>query len=107
MDSSGQRPRILCLAKCCPNSKACAIHREKHEIVPDFARQCTASDFNLKAQARRKKVEMLFAYLKRILGLGRLRLRDPCGVQDEFSLAAAAQNLRKHAKPKPMSPDPG
>jgi hypothetical protein len=36
------------------------------------------------AQKRRKKVEMFFAYLKRILGLGRLRLRGPCGVQDEL-----------------------
>ncbi|WP_411052834.1 hypothetical protein [Tritonibacter sp. SIMBA_163] len=37
---------------------------------------------------------MLFAHLKRIGGLGRFRLRGPCGVQDEFTLAAAAQNLR-------------
>ena len=42
--------------------------------------ECTASEFNPKAQTRRKKVEMLFANLKRILGLGRLRLRGPCGV---------------------------
>lgn len=46
----------------------------------------------------RKKVEMLFAHLKRILGLGRLRLRGSCGVADEFHLAATAQNLRKLAK---------
>jgi hypothetical protein len=46
----------------------------------------------------RKRVEMLFAHLKRILKLGRLRLRGPCGAQDEFLLAATAQNLRKLAK---------
>ena len=46
----------------------------------------------------RKKVEMLCAHLKRILGLGRLRLRVPCGANDEFLLAATAQNLRKLAK---------
>ena len=46
----------------------------------------------------RKKVEMLFAHLKRILGLGRLQLRGPCGANDEFLLAATAQNLRKLAK---------
>ncbi|MFK7877577.1 MAG: transposase, partial [Paracoccaceae bacterium] len=106
-------------AKCCPNAETRSIHRDKFEIVRDFARQCTASDFNPKAQARRKKVEMLFAHLKRILGLGRLRLRGPswdhgfamtlpgsaCGVQDEFTLAATAQNLRKRAKLKPMEPD--
>ncbi len=41
----------------------------------------------------RKKVEMLFAHLKRILGLGRLRLRCPCGANDEFLLAATAQTV--------------
>ena len=45
----------------------------------------------------RKKVEMLFAHLKRILRMGRLRLRGPCGARDEFLLAAIAQNLRKMA----------
>ncbi len=89
-------------AKCCPNSKARAIHREKYEIVRDFARQCTVSEYKPTDQKRRKKVEMLFAHLKRILGLGRLRLSGPCGVQDEFTLAAAAKNLRKLAKLKPM-----
>ena len=39
----------------------------------------------------RKKVEMLFAHLKRILRLGRLRLRGPRGAQFEFTLAAIAQ----------------
>jgi len=94
-------------AKCCPNSEVRAISREKYEIVRDFARQCTASEFNPVAQSRRKKVEMLFAHLKRILRLGRLRLRGPCGVQDEFTLAATAQNLRKLAKLKPMAPAAG
>ncbi len=46
----------------------------------------------------RNKVEMLFAHLKRILGLGRLRLRGPCGANDEFPLAATAQNPRKLVK---------
>lgn len=45
-----------------------------------------------------KKVEMLFAHLKRILNLGRLRLREPNGARDEYLLAATAQNLRKLAK---------
>jgi hypothetical protein len=46
----------------------------------------------------RERIEMLFAHLKRILRMGRLRLRGPCGAQDEFLLAANAQNLRKLAK---------
>jgi len=41
---------------------------------------------------------MLFAHLKRILRLGRLGLRGPRGAQDEFTLAAIAQNLRRLAK---------
>jgi len=41
---------------------------------------------------------MRFAHLKRILRLGRLRLRGPRGAQDEFTLAAIAQNLRRMAK---------
>jgi hypothetical protein len=41
---------------------------------------------------------MLFAHSKRILKLGRLRLRGPRGAQDEFTLAAIAQNLRRLAK---------
>ena len=51
---------------------------------------------------QRKKVEMLFAHLKRILKLDRLRLRGPNGARDEFHLAATARNLRKLAKLVPL-----
>ena len=54
------------------------------------------------SRQQRKKVEMLFAHLKRILRLDRLRLRGPNGGRDEFHLGAAAQNLRKHAKLVPL-----
>jgi hypothetical protein len=55
---------------------------------------------------QRKKVEMLFAHLKRILKLDRLRLRGLNGTKDEFLLVATAQNLRKMAKliPAPSQP---
>ena len=46
----------------------------------------------------RKKVEILFAYLKRNMGFERLRLRGLSGARDEFLLAATAQNLRRLAK---------
>jgi hypothetical protein len=49
------------------------------------------------SRRERKKIEMRFAHLKRILRLGRLRLRGPRGAQDEFTLAAIAQNLRRLA----------
>ena len=45
---------------------------------------------------------MLFAHLKRILKLDRLRLRGPNGTWDELLLAATAQNLRKLAKLVPI-----
>jgi len=45
---------------------------------------------------------MLFAHLKRILGLNQLRLRGPNGAKDEFLLAAITQNLRKLAKLRPQ-----
>jgi hypothetical protein len=48
---------------------------------------------------------MLFAHLKRILRLGRLRLRGPAGAQFEFTLAAIAQNLRRLAKLALQPPD--
>ena len=54
------------------------------------------------SRRERKKVEMLFAHLKRILKLDRLRLRGPCGARDEFLLAATVHNLRKMAKSIPM-----
>jgi len=50
----------------------------------------------------RKKIEMLFAHLKHILRLARLRLRGPSGARDEFLLAATAQNLRRLAKLRPI-----
>jgi hypothetical protein len=50
------------------------------------------------SRRQRKKIEMLFAHLKRIIGLRRLRLRGPTGAKDEFLLAATVQNPRKLAK---------
>jgi len=41
---------------------------------------------------------MLFAHLKAILKIDRLRLRGPSGAHDEFLLAATTQNLRRMAK---------
>ena len=55
------------------------------------------------SRRERKRVEMLFAHLKRILRMDRLRLRGPSGARTEFLLAATAQNLRKLAKFVPMS----
>lgn len=84
--------------KCCPNADARKITREEHEDARQVARDIAKTKQYEISMKLRKKVEMLFAHLKRILGLGRLRLRGPCGANDEFLLAATAQNLRKLAK---------
>ncbi len=67
-----------------------------------MARGIANTDAYVTSRRERKKVEMLFAHLKRILKLDRLRLRGPNGARDEFLLAATAQNLRKMAKLIPM-----
>lgn len=68
------------------------------EAARDTAREVATTDAYVTSRRERRKVEMLFAHLKRILKLNRLRLRGPCGARDRFLLAATAQNLRKLAK---------
>jgi len=89
-------------SRCCPNSPARKVPRSIHEGARDMARQIARSWEGRTSRRLRKKVEMLFAHLKRILKLDRLRLRGPNGARDEFILAATAQNLRKLAKLIPM-----
>ena len=74
------------------------VTRSVHEAARDVARAINISPEFQQSRRERKKVEMLFAHLKRIMKLDRLRLRGPSGAHDEFTLAAAAQNLRKLAK---------
>src|SRR5450631_601044 len=85
-------------ARCCPNTPIRKIHRSIHEPARDVARAVANTALYQRSRRDRKKVEMLFAHLKRILKLDRLRLRGPTGAQDEFLLAAIAQNLRRMAK---------
>jgi hypothetical protein len=63
-----------------------------------MARDIAKTEAYQASRCHRKKAEMLFAHLKRILKLDRLRLRGPNGARDEFHLAATAQNHRKLAK---------
>ena len=93
--------------RCCPNTPARKVLRSIHEGARDMARDIAASAEYVTSRRQRKKVEMLFAHLKRILKLDRLRLRGPHGARDEFHLAATAQNLRKLAKLLPVpQPNP-
>ena len=91
--------------RCCPKSPQRKITRSIHEPARDVARDIATTDAYEQTRRDRKKVEMLFAHLKRILRLGRLRLRGPSGAQDEFTLAAIAQNLRRLAKLTAKPPD--
>mgnify|MGYP001812414293 CR=1 FL=1 len=89
--------------RCCPNMEARAVTREEHEDARDLARWGRKTKAYKTSRDKRKKVEMLFAHLKRILNLTRLRLRGPNGAKDEFLLAAIAQNLRKLARLRPRN----
>jgi transposase len=95
-------------AQCCPKAAFRIIPRSIYEEARDVARALAKTEAFEQSRRERKRVEMLFAHLKRILRLGRLRLRGPYGAQFEFMLAAIAQNLRRLAKllvrPPPITP---
>jgi transposase len=99
-----------CLFKtqCCPKTPFRRIPRSIYEEARDVARALAKTEAFEQSRRDRKRIEMLFAHLKRILRLGRLRLRGPRGAQFEFTLAAIAQNLRRLAKlvarPPPIVP---
>jgi hypothetical protein len=83
--------------QCCPNMSMRKIDRSPHEPARDVARAITKTQSYRQSRKQRKKVEMLFAHLKRILKLDHLRLRGMSGAHDEFLLAATVQNLRRMA----------
>src|SRR5499427_5445587 len=97
---ASRRDCCTCLfkAQCCPKTPFRRIPRSIYEEARDVARALAKTEAFEQSRRDRKRVEMLFAHLKRILRLGRLRLRGPCGAQFEFTLAAIAQNLRRLAK---------
>lgn len=97
---SSQRACVECPMKqqCCPNTTFRKIARSVHEAARDVARQIATTPEYQRSRCERKKVEMLFAHMKSILKLDRLRLRGISGATDEFTLAAIAQNLRRMAK---------
>ena len=88
--------------RCCPKEPVRKVPRSLFEGARDMARHIGQTDAGRASRRQRKKVEILFAHLKRILRLDRLRLRGPNGARDEFLLAATVQNLRKLAKLVPQ-----
>ena len=85
-------------AQCCPGMDHRQIDRSPFEQARDVARQIAQTDAYRQSRKDRKKVEMLFAHMKRIMHMGQLRLRGWTGAHDEFLLTATVQNLRKMAK---------
>ena len=94
-------------SQCCPNTPIRKIPRSIYEASRDVTRAINQTPEYQQSRNDRKKVEVLFAHLKRILKLDRLRLRGPTGASDEFLMAATVQNLRKLAKLKYEPPDCG
>lgn len=91
----------------CPIRKACidapfrTVTRHMDEEARQAVRKLRHTWQYSESRRRRKKVEMLFAHLKRHLGLKRLRLRGLKGANEEFLLAATAKNLKRLAKMVP------
>jgi transposase len=92
--------------RCCPRTPVRKIVRSIHEAAREVARRIRTTVQYQRSRYQRKKVEILFAHLKRILKLDRLRLRGLSGASDEFTLAAAVQNLRRLAKLMPKAASP-
>ena len=97
---ASQRDCVACKYKevCCPNTLFRKVARSVHESARDVARAVAKTPAYQRTRRQRKMVEMLFAHMKRILKLDRLRLRGLTGANDEFLLTATAQNLRRMAK---------
>ncbi len=93
--------------QCCPNTDIRKIARSIYESSRDVARNICQSPRYQQSRNDRKKVEVLFAHLKRALNFDRLRLRGISGAKDEFLLAATAQNLKKLAQQRYKPPDLG
>ena len=84
--------------QCCPNTEIRTVTRSIYEPARDVARAVRKTPAYRRTRRQRKQVEMLFAHMKRILKMDRLRLRGLSGAHDEFLLTATAQNLRRMAK---------
>jgi len=86
---------ICSLKPKCTTAVVRKITRDLNEDVRDRVRALAGTEAFQQSRRERKKVEMRFAHMKRILRLDRLRLRGLSGARDEVLLTATAQNLRR------------
>jgi transposase len=82
----------------CTTAVVRKLTRDVDEEVREHVRALANTEAFEQSRRERKKVEMRFAHMKRILKLDRLRLRGLSGAKDEVLLTAMAQNLRRLAK---------
>lgn len=97
---------ICALKPKCTTAVMRKVTRDLDEDVRDHVRTLANTQAFEKSRRERKKVEMRFAHLKRILKLDRFRLRGLSGIRDEVLLAATAQNLRRLVKLLSRAPPP-
>jgi transposase len=89
---------ICSLKPKCTTAVVRKVTRDLDENVRDQVRALANTEAFQQSRRERKKVEMRFAHMKRILRLDRFRLRGLSGVKDEVLLTATAQNLRRLVK---------
>jgi hypothetical protein len=89
---------ICALKPKCTTAVARKVTRDIDEDVRDRVRALASTEAFQQSRRERKKIEMRFAHMKRILRLDRLRLRGLSGARDEVLLTATAQNLRRLVK---------
>lgn len=94
-------------SQCCPNTEFRKIARSIYEESRDVARNIAKTEAYAQSRRDRKKVEVLFAHLKRNMNFERLRSRGIRGAKDEFLLAATAQNIKSLARKRYRPPDIG
>ena len=90
----------------CTKGPSRVLSVNAHEDVRQHVAALAGTEAFKRSARERRKVEMLFAHLKRNLNFRRLRLRGMTGARDECTLAAVAQNLRKLVKLIGFSPPP-
>ena len=89
----------------CATAAMRKVTRDINEDVRDRARALADTEAFQQSRQERKKVEMRFAHMKRILRLDRFRLRGLSGVRDEVLLTATAkpQAARQASLPCPAT----
>jgi transposase len=97
---------ICALKSKCTTAAMRKVTRDVNEDVRDRVRALSNTEAFQQSSRERKKVEMRFAHMKRILRLDRLRLRGLSGARDEVLLTATAQNLKRLVKLLGRAPSP-